>query len=305
MTIESNGSDTAFQFGVTLSSSNDFAAGKTYSNPDGSGEHSDMEAVWVYSSSEGYGDATVSVTSTGRALMNDGGDGSIYYSQAYGDAVIDLAAADPPYATGTVTATIHWVTMVVAPPLTDGGADAARDASHKDAAEDGESDGSQTQNGGKCGVKLSGATTTDSDGGLPCTSTMTYFPDQNFTVLRLLQSGDGGSQTVIAIQFPGLASELAGGRTSASMCSPTGSCVAAVSVSDGSGDAGETWSRMWASSDIGKTPWFDLSFTTYGTCPDEGLPDDDPCAGYTGSFSATLPPVSDGGPSLSVSIPFF
>ncbi len=297
----------AFGFGVTLASSDNFAPGATYSMPSGAGSHTDGQGVWIYSDSQGYGSAMVSVTSAGQALMQDGGSGEIYFSRAYGDAVIDLAAADPPFATGTVVANLHWVTEVVAPPA-DAGADASHDASH-DAANDGgdandDADDSGPMEMKSCGVKLTGATTTLGDAGLPCTSSLLYTPDPGVYTLQITESTDGGDDTQITVVIPGGAGGPGSGRSSSSMCTPTGDCGAGVSITQGSGSSEVVWTRTWAASDIGQPDWFNLEFSADGTCPEEG-PDYYPCSGYLGSFTATLPPNADGGAPLSLSIAVF
>ena len=231
--------------------------------------------------------------SRGNALSDDAGDGDLYFSEAYGTAVVDLAPKDAPYAMGTVTATIQWATNRVGPRPDAGAADGGDDAS-PDGSSDALADGSQKISH-KCGVMLSGATTTTGDAGLPCTSSLLYTPEQGFSTLTITETSDGGDTTQIAIVLPGIPpASIESGRSSATDCS--GTCSASVSIVDGTGDATQSWVRSWSASDIGTVPWFNVEFTTYGTCPVTGITDYQPCAGYTGSFTATLPADTDGGP---------
>jgi len=285
-----------FEFGVTLSTSQDFMPGQSYSMPSGSAIHQEGEAVWIYSNMSGDGSAMVTVTSSGAHWTDDSGDGDIYYADAYGDATITLAPKDPPYATGVVTATIHWVTNG-AKPTADGG---MKDASHEDAQQDAHEDGSKDGNATSmpsCKVAV------NSGAAVPCTSSMSFYSMEGFTVLTINPKSDGGDSTTISVEFPGQSSSLTSAGLTSSNCTNAQDCNTAVTVTSGSGASEKAWTRSWKASDEGSlTPWFDLKFTTFGICPPGGFAGIDPCNSFLASFTAdSVASTSDAG-ALSVSV---
>ncbi len=293
--------------GATLSTTNNFMAGATYTDfGTGSTENGSPYGDWVYAPGTSLGGTgTLTVTSTGLALTDDSGDGDIYYSQAYGDATITFEGI-PMVSSGEVVATIHWVTEVVAPPPDGGIRDAAKhDAPKGDAAEDGSDMG-----GAMCMLSLSGGVTTP-DGGVPCTASMTYNESAGFSAFSVTQS-NAVDTTSVAVVFPGDPASLPSGtRLSSSACSPTADCSATVGVAMAIDGGALGSNRNWASTDEGSAEWFDFNLTAFGDCPPVMLPGTDSpvgvysCMNYIGTFTATIPPIVDGGAPVSVSVTGF